>query len=242
MVIWVFAGGGEAEVGKKDENGIIPFLNEHFKTCYFERKTPVRHKPGAKPNQKLDAHGKTDKSLRDQIRRKLKELLSFKDSCDLILVIDDLDCRNAEEQKKIFLQEINGIDDTSGIEKLIAFASPELEAWLVADWDNTFAKNPYFQGCHKNLQYQLSTQYNLDFKSPESFSQFDSAKQTCKDKISEIIKNLSRSNGCKKEFSKGADTPVLLQMIYPEVVAAKCPLFKDFYYTLKGLCQTQKEF
>jgi len=50
--------------------------------------------------------------------------------------------------------------------------------------------------------------------------------------------NLTKNN-CKKRFSKGADTPVLLQSIIPEIVAAKSPLFKEFYYTLKGLCRTE---
>ena len=46
MVVWVFAGGGEAEV-----RGLIPFLEKNFPSYKFERKTPVLQKPGPKPGK-----------------------------------------------------------------------------------------------------------------------------------------------------------------------------------------------
>ncbi len=46
MVVWVFAGGGEAEV-----RGLIPFLEKNFPGCSFKRKTPINQKPGPKPNK-----------------------------------------------------------------------------------------------------------------------------------------------------------------------------------------------
>ena len=42
MVVWVFAGGGEAEVA-----GLINFLRKNFNTsCRFERRTPIKNKRG----------------------------------------------------------------------------------------------------------------------------------------------------------------------------------------------------
>ena len=46
VVVWVFAGGGESEV-----RGLIPFLEQNFSNCKFERKTPARQKPGPKPGK-----------------------------------------------------------------------------------------------------------------------------------------------------------------------------------------------
>jgi len=36
VVVWVYSGGGEAEV-----RGFFPFLDKTFPGCKFERKTPV---------------------------------------------------------------------------------------------------------------------------------------------------------------------------------------------------------
>jgi len=57
VVVWVFAGGGEAEV-----RGLIPFLQKNFPGCQFERKTPARIKPGPKPG-KVTGYGKTGKRM-----------------------------------------------------------------------------------------------------------------------------------------------------------------------------------
>jgi hypothetical protein len=44
MVVWLFSGGGEAEV-----RGLVPFLKANFPEYQFERKSPVRRKPGPRP-------------------------------------------------------------------------------------------------------------------------------------------------------------------------------------------------
>ncbi len=83
MVVWLFAGGGEAEI-----EGLIPFFRRNFPFCEFQRKTPVRKKRGPKPGKDINALGKTGKSLSRQIKYQLpKALLS--ETCDLILVLDD---------------------------------------------------------------------------------------------------------------------------------------------------------
>ncbi|MCF3603498.1 DUF4276 family protein [Planktothrix agardhii 1806] len=100
MVVWVFAGGGEAEV-----RGLIPFLTQNFPGCQFQRKTPVRRKPGPKPNP-LMSYGRTGKSLIEQIQEQLPiALKAERNQCDLIFVFDDLDCRNPETQRQDKLSE-----------------------------------------------------------------------------------------------------------------------------------------
>ncbi|MEY3327740.1 MAG: hypothetical protein RLZZ115_621, partial [Cyanobacteriota bacterium] len=99
MVVWVFAGGGESEVGlrKKDgagggkTGGLITFLENTFPGCTFERKTPIRQKPSPKPN-KSTSYGRTGQSLIEQIQEQLPIALKEKrNQCDLIFVFDDLD-------------------------------------------------------------------------------------------------------------------------------------------------------
>ena len=64
--------------------------------------------------------------------------------CDLILVFDDLDCRDSEKQKenkeeieKIWSEISEKIPECADIEKLVGFAAPEIEAWIIADWNNS---------------------------------------------------------------------------------------------------------
>ena len=120
VVIWVFSGGGEAEVGirnkdKKDEGGIIKFLQKNFPTCTFVRKTPARIKPGPKPGK--IGYGRTGNSLIDQISKELPIALKNEpNKCDLILVFDDLDCRNPILQREKFLAAISKIPETNEIE------------------------------------------------------------------------------------------------------------------------------
>ena len=191
VVIWVFSGGGEAEVGirnkdKKDEGGIIKFLQKNFPTCTFVRKTPARIKPGPKPGK--IGYGRTGNSLIDQISKELPIALKNEpNKCDLILVFDDLDCRNPILQREKFLAAISKIPETDEIEKFVGFAAPEIESWIIADWDNTIAKHPDFRNRHERMRWWLSTQRNIPFDNPESFSEYDLTRDCCQEKLSEAL-------------------------------------------------------
>ncbi|MDD1428476.1 hypothetical protein MEO94_29330 [Dolichospermum sp. ST_sed9] len=141
MVVWVFAGGGEAEV-----RGLIPFLEQNFPGCKFERKTPVLQKPGPKPG-KVSGYGKTGKSL---IR-------------------------------------------------------------------------------HERMRWWLSTQRNIPFDNPESFSEYDPTRDCCQEKLSEALIESSILKESEARFSKGSHTPLLLLAIRCDEVQKKCPLFREMY-------------
>jgi hypothetical protein len=139
VVVWVFSGGGEAEV-----RGLLPCLEKTFPGCTFERKTPVRHKPGPKPN-KASSYGRTGTSLIEQIKQELPIALKAEpNQCDLILVFDDLDCRDSQTQKFKILEELSKIPGAADIERFVGFAAPEIEAWIIADWNNSIAKHSDF--------------------------------------------------------------------------------------------------
>ncbi len=234
MVVWVFAGGGEAEV-----RGLIPFLEKNFPGCKFERKTPVRQKPGPKPNR-VNSYGKTGKSLIEQIKRELPiALKSEPDKCDLILVFDDLDCRNPVEQQEKILSAILTIPESINIKKFVGFAAPELEAWIIADWTNSVARHPDFKRRQQSMCHWLSTEKNIPFDNPESFSEYDKEKDCCQEKLSQALVDSSvipEFNSNSKPFSKGLHTPELLSHINPDTVQPKCPLFREFYNYLKNCC------
>ncbi|GBC59723.1 hypothetical protein DENIS_0664 [Desulfonema ishimotonii] len=233
MVVWVFSGGGEAEL-----EGLTHFLGKNFPDCRFVRMTPVRPKKGPKVGKKINALGKSGKSLRSQIRYRIRVTPLF-DYCDLILVLDDLDCRNATDETSCFSAIFVNDPKTVHSRFFIAFAAPELEAWLIADWNNTFAADSDFRSFHERLRYTLSTRYHIPFNNPENFSQYDPATNACEQKLSDEIKNAvaesSPANNLGARYSKGIHTPRMLQRAIAENIAEKCPLFRDMYDCLNGL-------
>lgn len=233
VVVWVFAGGGEAEVA-----GLIPFLEKCFPQCVFKRKTPARQKPGPKANQpnrgSTSGYGRTGDSLIAQINRELAiALRNEPESCQLILVIDDLDCRNYQSQKQKFLAAINLIPNCATIPKFVAFAAPELEAWIIADWDHSIAKYTDFRRRHEQMRWWLSQQCHVPFDAPESFSTYDPSRDSCEEKLSDLLilstTRIDDSNIEQPPFSKKNHTPELLKMLNPEVIQKKCLIFREFY-------------
>ena len=234
MVVWVYSGGGEAEV-----RGLFPFLDKTFPGCIFIRKTPARQKPGPKANQ-AGSYGRTGKSLIEQIKQELPIALKAEpNKCDLILVFDDLDCRDSQIQKTKILTELSKIPECADIEKFVGFAAPEIEAWIIADWDNSIAKSSDFRGRHKRMSWWLSQEKNVRFDIPESFSEYDSDKDCCREKLSEALVKSSVQDEVDRgqaRFSKGDHTPLLLREIDPNEVQKKCPLFRELYNYLNNFC------
>ncbi|HLO86371.1 MAG TPA: DUF4276 family protein [Nostocaceae cyanobacterium] len=234
VVVWVFSGGGEAEVA-----GLIPFLQKNFPGCKFERKIPAIKKPGSKPN-KANSYGNTGKSLIAEINKKLPLALQKQSGeCDLILVFDDLDCREPEAQKIKILEAISKIPEANNINKYIGFAAPELEAWIIADWNNTIAKHRDFRGRHERMRWWLSTQKNIPFDQPESFSEYDAEKDCCKEKLSTALIESSELDENVERFYKSTHTPELLLDINCQEVQQKCPIFREMYNYLNNLCNTE---
>jgi len=232
VVIWLFAGGGESEI-----RGLAPFLTKHF-ACRFERQTPVRQKPGPKPPQNGTprGYGHTGKSLAAQIKTQLPIALNQDSSCDLILVIDDLDCHDSQQREDDFLKAIDSIPAATDIERFVGFAAPELEAWLIADWDHTLARDVDFRQNHTGMRHWLSQEKKVPFAAPETFSVYDQNKDACHEKLSEAIIEASLEK-THNRYSKALHTPRLLQNLDPEVVSKKCPLFKEMYVYLSGFCR-----
>ena len=235
MVVWVFSGGGEAEV-----RGFLPFLEKTFPGCRFERKTPVRQKPGPKAN-KAGSYGRTGQSLIEQIKQELPLALKAEaNKCDLILVFDDLDCRDSQTQKSKILAELSKIPECAALNKFVGFAAPEIEAWIIADWNNSIAKNSDFRGRQERMRWWLSAEKNVPFDSPESFSEYDREKDCCREKLSEALieSSVYQAERHNTRFSKGLHTPLLLISIDPNEVQKKCPLFRELYNYLNNFCRS----
>lgn len=257
MVVWVFAGGGETEI-----KGFIPFLEKHF-GCHFIRKAPIKQKPGPRPTRGESpkkkeysiGYGKTGQSLAEQIRIQLENAFLTHDTCDLILVLDDLDCHDEQQREQMFIEVTDRFPQTMNIPKFVAFASPEIEAWIIADWDNSLAKHLDFREKHEAMRWWLSSKRAVSFSQPENFSEYDSYKNACKEKLSEAIIEASIEYAQERividedgkpsakydvRYSKGIHTPALLGQINADIVSNKCPLFKKLFIFLSAFCSSQQ--
>jgi hypothetical protein len=235
LVIWLLAGGGESELGERegDIKGIVCFFEKHFPDFTFHRITPVRNKrtpDRVKPNAVNDVLGKTGKDFAKQIKAKLDDKIKYQSPPDAILILDDLDCSCNTERKALFDNTVNqaGNGAFSEIRRIIGFAAPELEAWVIADWENTIARHIDFRQNHKAMQHWLNDKA-VSFDRPETFSFYDQSKNSCHDKLSALLIEFSQQHINQTVYSKAKHTPFLLhQSLKPDVVAGKCPLFRDF--------------
>lgn len=226
MVVWVFAGGGESEV-----RGLIPFLQRNYAQHQFERKSPVRLKPGPKPTVQ-PGYGLTGKGLAAQLARILQAALSTGNLCDLILVIDDLDCHHPSERRAKLNEAIDGVTETRNVERVIGFAAPEVEAWIIADWEQTIAQDTDFRGCHAAMRRWMSTEKQVRFRTPEIFSEYNANKDACAEKLSDVLIEAAERHCTRSAYSKAIHTPRLLERLSAQVVSAKCPLFRSIHNRL----------
>jgi len=66
---------------------------------------------------------------------------------------------------------------------------------------------------------------------------YDESKNSCHDKLSELLIESSRQKN-QTVYSKVRHTPFLLyESLKPDVVAGKCPIFRDFFTQLQNLNQ-----
>ena len=196
---------------------------------------PQKIKPGSRPG--VSTHkvvvGNTGIALATSIKLNLAEHWK-KGSADVLLLLDDTDCNKPIVRRESLQQAVNdgvAVDDLPCI--AIALAVLELEVWLLADWQNAFAKN--YGGFQVQMRDELKKE-GVDFTNLESFN------CRCKKdegekyrKISETLKEaFGEFCGTSPGYSKGTDTSRLLMQVDPAVVAQNCPHFKTFWIELKS--------
>ncbi|MGK7872672.1 MAG: hypothetical protein AB4426_04965 [Xenococcaceae cyanobacterium] len=90
------------------------------------------------------------------------------------------------------------------------------------------------------MRWWLSQQKNIPFDSPESFSEYDTERDSCREKLSEALIESSVQDDAdryRQRFSKASHTPSLLLKIKPNVVQQRCPLFRELYNYLNDFCR-----
>ncbi len=246
MIVWVFAGGGESEI-----SGLKPFLDKSFPQCEFKLCTPIRNKPAPKFRREAPPQGYTGKSLLDQIKARLSIKLDLKDTCDLIIIFDDLDYPltdtqelNFADQKRQtfedFLKQIwEKYPERPPISHIIGFAKPELESWVIADWERTVGKAPEFRERSKSMQYWLATERKVSFSSPEEFGLDPEVEKSYHKKLSDaIIEASEKQEGTR--YSKQIHTARFVRELDAAIAKQKCPEFRKFFTSLERLAQEAK--
>ena len=196
----------------------MPFLRGLFQDCEFQRCFP----PGLKKNpkkprtfpsdrdyqekQKENARGATGNSLLKQIETRLVYKVKYDPEPDLILVFDDLNCQDLTHKKRILQQTVENCLKNLGtiaIPVLVGFAAPELEAWVIADWDQVVKNDIDLKKCSFQIKRCLKN-HKVNFDSPENFSVYFERdnlqdnynlpsetlqKGSCKEKLSKILQD-----------------------------------------------------
>ena len=255
MIVWVFAGGGQSEI-----SGLLPYLRREFPNCDFQRVTPVSNKEGIKPN-KLGAKPKTDrasqgltgKSLLKEIEERLNHKFRLNDPmCDLILIFDDLDyppqgtndpnefCQQKSQEFADLLNQVwKNNPNIPPVNHIIGFAKPELESWVIADWDQTLARDPEFRDKCKAMQHWLVTDRQLSFSNPENFGLDPTFPQSYHQKLSNaIIQASEQKEGMR--YSKQLHTARFIKQLDSAIAQQKCPEFRKFFSSLTQLTQKAK--
>jgi hypothetical protein len=229
--VWVYAGGGYAEA-----EGIVPLLKKHFVNATFQRRTPALRRPGPKPSVTAARGAKTYAgNTGESFQREIQENLKYWDEdgpADVIVVLDDSDCNPPDAILKEFEKTVTDRLNAMGTDPLphivAGLAVPELEVWLLGDWESTFAKE--YPRCANSLQQEL-VRRGVRTAEPETFDCRPDAQTYIK--LSSYVLLPALEGICTIRFSKATDTPRLLLRIHPETVKQRCFYFRQFWTQLE---------
>lgn len=262
MRVGYFCSGGHTELGarmlatgEREISAIDAFLRKIYpERIVFERLFPARqkpgpkHKPGQPPASFKDqgAGGITGHGLVDVMEARLEKYYRGA-ACvyDMIVVIDDADCRFLDES--VYQHWRQGLWDkvcawTEKPDLLFVplLASPEIEAWLLADWNEGFGRE------YASIEGQLrKTLVQDDYLGAEPWVEvenfggpYDGVKGSCTRKLSnEINKALGKlaedranKTGTVVDqktytYSKRENGPDMLRRVRPDEVAEICRRF-----------------
>lgn len=262
--IYYFCTASHTEFG-----GIDAFLLKINRGIQWVRQFPITIRKAPKPvrsDQRQmtlakfseEDEGLTGKNLKARMIQIIKDYPAnfSQGNCDGILLIDDADCRFSKYEE--FLQWRNELSDELGailgyrIPLYILLASPEIEAWFLMDWKNSFAEEypnpPGFE--HQLKQCLIDRIIGKEYW--DAIEHFGGPRKdgSCTKKLSngliycfedpELIapfleKHRSFFTENRLYYSKKRNGAMMLNRILPEVIAANCRVF--FAPTYRELVQ-----
>ena len=225
-----FCTGGYTEIGS-----IQGFLERINKNIKFVRCFPIANKVCLKRGRMASTPVRSQNGITgDNLVNEMKQKLIHLDSklFDLFLLIDDMDCRfkkdgapSFDEWVRDLKQQISAIIGTEvSFEALLA--SPEIEAWFLADWNNTFASE--YRYIKDHLRYLISKSDIDEFI--DNIEEYGGTylNGSCSIKLSNRIQEILLSESTPRNqylYSKRIHGVGMLARLAPENVAERCRLY-----------------
>lgn len=220
--------------GYTETGGMQTFLERINPNISFIRQFPIANKKDLKKGRMSSTpirsqSGITGNGLTDEMKSRLSKYGS--QEFDYILLIDDADCRLKKDGAPSFIQWCSTLQKEISeiLKKPIIFevllASPEIEAWLLSDWDNTFAVE--YRDISAHIQYNISKSDIIEFLNSDNIEEYggEYLNGSCSIKISKKIQEIvsRESSGNKSYFySKRLHGVSMLNRLDPKRVEEKC--------------------
>ena len=227
-----FCTGGYTETGS-----IQGFLERINPNVRFVRCFPMVNKPCLKIGRMSSTpirsqNGVSGDELINEMKSKLRH--PGMGEFDVILLIDDLDCRFKRAGAPNYQEWRNSVNKElcqllcREVSFEVMFASPEIEAWFVADWNNTFAKEAQYRAIKDQLRYSIcSSDINEFINNIEEYGGYYH-NGSCYNKLSTRIQQIFNGINSQPnyiEYSKRIHGVGMLARLDPSIVAEKCRLY-----------------
>lgn len=227
-----FCTAGHTEVG-----GIDRFLNRiasepevRWERCFpaVRKPAPKIGKPGLERPAPKGREGLTGASLVSEMMERLAEYhrAGSKGALDAVVFIDDADCRFEGDPAKVEAwtgaraAEVRAKTGAPSIPFVALFASPEIEAWFLADWEQGFGvEYDKLATGERHLRAHVEELLGSAIGSVEGYGG-GLVNGACANKLSEKLQGLvTRLGGAYSKRMQGQD---MLLRIRPEKVAQEC--------------------
>jgi hypothetical protein len=225
----VYASAGETEVG-----GLQRFLQTFLPGIEICRALPAGRRQKVGGPRLADPHpGLTGERL---VREAVRRIQTFGlGGCDAVLLVDDADCRFGCERADglpAFVERVTAqLRAAVGrdVPVFVLLASPEIEAWLVADLE-AWCTDPAFRGLHGQPD-ATALRHALKALAPASgwaaYGCPPTADGTaCTHKLSEDLASAMQVlPGATRRYRKERDGSLMLGRVRGEVVLRSCPQY-----------------
>lgn len=249
-----FCTGGHTELGARalpagdlELAAIDAFLQKISADIVWTRAFPAREKPGPKhipgsaPVSFKDPGdgGVTGRTLVEKMGKRLTKHYRGAD-CDLdvVVLIDDADCRflvdgSLQRWTQDRERDVRSWTEQPELRFVALLASPEVEAWLLADWEEGFGRE------YAAIQVQLGRALERDLLGPRPWRGLeacggpcDPETGTCTRKLStevqKVLERLAMERGGTADrrtytYSKRDNGPDMLRRIRPDKASELCP-------------------
>lgn len=225
-------------------------INVAFDYRQFIPNKPKKRK-GTLRNIANSLSGLTGDALLEKVYELLKQdsVKSEVNNCAAVIIEDDLDGHQTDNNAQSQIADtVHGLLGNNNIPVIILYAAPEIEAWFLADWNNSFEKvyevvdgvdvNVCKLFIHDLNTYIKSNVFDFDAANPEDYDVNSGGKYhklsddliAAFDKVYEVVANSDAPQGYKEQiaasrgfyYSKKEHGVRMLRNIDPVNVENKC--------------------